>query len=59
MGQMTASTVCDENGVRGTRQRKELVGEVKVRIQQYGAIALGEQRQGETLHQHLACCQYR
>lgn len=48
-GQMTASRVCDENGVIGTRQRKELVVEVKVCVQQYGAIALGKRRQGGKL----------
>lgn len=43
---MTASRVCDENGVRVTRQRKELVVE-KECVQQYGAIALGKPRQGK------------
>lgn len=47
MERMTASQVCDENEVGVTRQRKELVVEVKVCVQQYGAIALGKRRQGK------------
>lgn len=44
---MTASGACSENGVRVARQRKELAVEVKVCVQQYGAIALGKRRQGK------------